>query len=89
MLSLGEIHAAMTKLNGWSLEDGAIVKGFSFENFKESLNFVNKVGEVAERMEHHPDIVIQFDTVRLSLVTHSENGVTNKDFALAEEIDKL
>ena len=89
MLSLQEINALMSRLNEWSLEDGAIVKSFGFANFKDGLEFVNKVGEVAEKMNHHPDIVLSYNWVRVSLTTHSERGLTGKDFEAAEEIDKV
>lgn len=89
MLTLAEISEAMEDLQDWSLESNSISKIFSFENFKESLEFVNKVGEVAERLDHHPDILINFNQVRLVSTTHFENGLSRKDFELAREIDKL
>ena len=89
MLTLGEINEAMSDLNDWSLETNAIVKIFSFNNFKEALEFVDKVGEVAEKLEHHPDIMINENQVRLMLTTHSVSSLTRKDFELAREIDKL
>jgi len=89
MLTLAIVQERMAKLNNWALEGETIVKDFSFGNFKESLEFVNKVGEIAERNNHHPDIVISYSTVRLSLTTHSEKGLTSKDFEVAEEIDKI
>ncbi|MFH1290752.1 MAG: 4a-hydroxytetrahydrobiopterin dehydratase [Nanoarchaeota archaeon] len=89
MLTLGEINEAMSDLDDWSLETSSIVKTFSFSNFKEALEFVNKVGEVAEKIEHHPDVMINFNQVRLSLMTHSENSLTRKDFKLAKEVDKI
>lgn len=89
MLTLGEISSAMSDLNDWSLEADAIVKTFSFGNFKEALEFVNKIGEKAEALEHHPDIMLNYNQVKLSLTTHLEHGLTRKDFELAKEIDKL
>ena len=75
MLTLGEISNYMTTLIGWSLEGGSITKSFMFSNFKEALNFVNSVGEIAEKHNHHPDILINYNEVRLSLTTHSESGL--------------
>lgn len=89
MLTLGEINHAMSGLKEWSLESSSITKTFSFSNFKESLEFVNKIGELAEKHSHHPDMLISYDQVRLSLTTHSEKGLTKKDFELAKEIDLL
>ena len=67
----------------------SIVKDYSFVGFVRALDFVNKVGEIAERHGHHPDILLSGNKVRLSLTTHSEKGLTSKDFEVAEEIDKL
>ena len=84
-----EITSAMESLSGWSFEENQIVKTFSFEDFKKSLDFVNKVGELAEKHEHHPDILINYNKVRLSLTTHSAKALTETDFDLAKEIDNL
>jgi 4a-hydroxytetrahydrobiopterin dehydratase len=89
MLTLGEISEAMEGLQDWSLESDSINKVFSFNNFRESVDFVNKVGEVAEKLNHHPDILINFNQVKLVLTTHDEHGLSRKDFELAREIDKL
>jgi 4a-hydroxytetrahydrobiopterin dehydratase len=89
MLTLAEINQEMSSLEGWSLEGSSISKSFEFTNFKESLDFVNKVGEIAEKAQHHPDILINYNQVRLSLSTHSEGGLTRKDFSLAKEIDMI
>lgn len=88
-MNLGEITKNLSKLKNWSLNGQEIEKNFEFNTFKESLAFVNKVGELAEKHEHHPDIIISYNFVRLTLTTHSAKTLTQKDFALAEEIDKL
>ena len=89
MLSLKEIQDEMQELRDWFIESSSITKDFSFKDFKESLNFVNKVGEIAEKHDHHPDIMINYNLVRLSLTTHSEKGLTKKDFDVAKEVDKI
>jgi 4a-hydroxytetrahydrobiopterin dehydratase len=89
MLTLSEINEAMSGLNDWSLELNSLSKIFSFGDFKAALEFVNKVGEIAEGLGHHPDITLNYDQVRLSLTTHAEGGLTKKDFEVAREIDKL
>lgn len=67
-----------------------IIKNFEFKNFSEALDFINKVGELAEQANHHPDIFLyDYKKVRLTLTTHSEGGVTQKDRELARQIDKL
>lgn len=89
MLTLKEIQEQMKELKDWSLDFSSISKDFIFKDFKESLEFVNKVGELAEKMQHHPDIMINYNIVRLSLTTHSEKGLSKLDFEVAREIDKI
>ena len=86
---LVEIQKRMGKLGNWSLEGDSIVKDWVFRNFKESMEFVNKIAELAEKHNHHPAIIINYNNVRLSLTTHYAKGLTEKDFELAEEIDKI
>lgn len=89
MMPLGLIAENLKKLNNWSLEMNSIAREFTFKDFKEALEFVNKVGEIAEERQHHPDILLTYGKVRISSTTHSEGGLTSKDFELAQEIDKL
>lgn len=89
MLNLGQISSEMEGLRDWSLESDSINKVVSFASFKEAMEFVNKVGDVAEKFNHHPDILISFTQVRLQLTTHDEHGLTRKDFEVAREIDKI
>jgi 4a-hydroxytetrahydrobiopterin dehydratase len=89
MLSLVDIQKKLGNLNGWALEENDIVRDFSFNDFKSALYFVNKVGELAELERHHPDIIINYNKVRLVLSTHEEHGLTEKDFLLAEKIDGI
>jgi len=76
-------------LPGWQIESGELVRTFQFEDFRAALHFVNRVGELAEEAGHHPDIDIRYNHVRLSLVTHSAGGLTEKDFALAGQAQTL
>ncbi len=89
MLTLEDIKEKMGKLKDWAIENKSIVKDYTFPDFKFSIDFVNKVSEIAEKNNHHPTIIIDYNMVRLSLTTHSENSLTEKDFSLAEEIDKI
>jgi 4a-hydroxytetrahydrobiopterin dehydratase len=74
----------------WRLERGEIIRDLKFDNFARALEFVNRVGALAESLDHHPDILIHgWNKVRLSLMTHSANGLTEKDFELAARIDSL
>jgi len=67
----------------------ALVKEFDCGDFKGSVAFLNQVLPLAEAADHHPDVTISWKTVTVTLSTHSEGGVTDKDFALAEQIDGL
>jgi 4a-hydroxytetrahydrobiopterin dehydratase len=66
-----------------------ITRSFRFKNFSDAMRFVNKVARLAERANHHPDIMIRYDKVRLALTTHDEGGLTEKDFKLACQINRL
>lgn len=89
MMPLFEIEKRMSGLRNWALEVDSIVKDKVFRNFKEAMEFVNKVAEIAEKHNHHPAILVNYNNVRLALTTHSAKGLTSKDFEVAEEIDKL
>ncbi|HET7580986.1 MAG TPA: 4a-hydroxytetrahydrobiopterin dehydratase [Bacillales bacterium] len=84
-----EIAEKLEQVQGWAYADGQLKKTYELDDFKASLVFVNKVGELAENADHHPDILIQYNKVSLSLVSHDEGGITGKDFNLAGEIEKL
>ena len=90
-LTLQQINEELKGLNEWefSYSDNSIVKKFQFKDFKESMEFVNKVAELAEEIEHHPDILINYNIVKIILTTHNEDGITNKDIKLAKEINSL
>jgi len=76
--------------SAWRREGTAIARELQLADFKEALAFVDKVGELAERANHHPDILIHsYNRVRLTLSTHSAGGVTEADLNLAAEIDRL
>ncbi|MEX0999117.1 MAG: 4a-hydroxytetrahydrobiopterin dehydratase [Thermodesulfobacteriota bacterium] len=88
LLSENEINEGLFGLEGWGQEGNQIVKQFKFKNFVESMGFVTKVAILAERVDHHPDILIEYSKVTITLSTHSEGGLTEKDFNLASEIQK-
>ena len=74
----------------WKTENNKWVKEFVFQNFVEAIEFVNKIVPLAEKADHHPDILIHsYKKVRIELFTHSEGKITDKDYKLANEIDKL
>ena len=84
-----EIEAKLDELDGWSHEGDAIVKEFDHGDFKGSVDFVNRITPEAEEMNHHPDLEISWATVKVTLTTHSEGGLTEGDFELARKIDAL
>lgn len=88
LLSEVEIKQKIEDLEGWHTENNEIRKTFKFRNFIESIGFVNKVAILAEKADHHPDITILYSKVDIALSTHSEGGITIKDFNLAKEIEK-
>jgi 4a-hydroxytetrahydrobiopterin dehydratase len=84
-----ETQSRLAGLPGWKIEAGELVKTFEFKDFTASLHFVNKVGELAEQADHHPDIDIRYNRVRVALTTHDEGGLTQKDFDLASQTQKI
>ena len=88
-LSDEEVQARLNALPDWQIERGELVKTFAFKDFLASLNFVNRVGELAEAAGHHPDIDIRYNRVRLALVTHDAGGLTARDFDLAHKAEGL
>ena len=69
------------------LEEHHLQKTFLFKNFRQALEFTNRIGEIAEAANHHPDIFLTWGKVRVTIYTHSVDGLTEKDFALAERIE--
>lgn len=88
-LGNSEIEARLAEHPGWERSGSAIRKSFGRSDFVGSVNFVQSLVEPAEAMNHHPDLEISWDTVTVSLSTHSEGGVTAADFELAAKIDAL
>ena len=89
LMKAAEAKERLKKVPEWELEKKHIERTFEFDEFSESIDFVNSVAEVAEEEEHHPDIDIRFNKVRLILSTHNKGGLTDLDFNLAERIDTL
>lgn len=88
-LSADEVTAGLGQLDNWASDGDAIKRRYSFENFAESLAFVNKVGEIAEAMDHHPDITFGWGYAEIATTTHDRGGVTDVDLALAGKIEEL
>ncbi len=83
-----QVRRRLDELDGWTYDGKDLVRLYVWRSFLEAIDFVNRVAQLAESANHHPNIDVRYDSVRLTLHTHSENGVTDKDFALAKEIDR-
>jgi 4a-hydroxytetrahydrobiopterin dehydratase len=88
-LSKIEIHEKLKEMRGWTHVGKSIQKRYTLKSFVPAIGLVNKIAELAENEQHHPDFTINYNVVGISLSTHSEGGVTQKDFNLAQQIDKL
>ena len=91
---LSEIHKYLKKVDGWDVKSDDektyyLIKQFKFKNFLESQNFINKVGEVSDTENHHPDITFGWGYAKVKIHTHAINGLAESDFILAAKIDKL
>jgi 4a-hydroxytetrahydrobiopterin dehydratase len=87
-LTTEAVQVALKKLPGWNLKDEGIYKQYTWPSFPDAIKFVNQVADLAEQADHHPDILINYRRVTLTLSTHSEGGITQKDFDLAAQIDR-
>jgi 4a-hydroxytetrahydrobiopterin dehydratase len=88
-LTPDQVTAELATTKGWEVTDGALTRTVTGKDFRDSLLLVNAVGFLAERAGHHPDVLIEWNKVTLTLVTHSEGGLTSADFALAREVSEL
>lgn len=84
-----QIATALNSLDGWAVEDGNLCKTFAFERYPDGPAFAVKVGEVAEELNHHPDIHIGYRKVRIAVHTHDVGGLSPYDFELARRVDAL
>ena len=89
LLSDAEVEEKLAGLSGWERKGPAIEKIFERGDFVGSVRFVERLVEPAEAMNHHPDLAISWDTVTVTISTHSEGGLTGADFELAAKIDAL
>ena len=89
LLEDSEIEAKLAALQGWERSGEAIVKAFKRDDFVGSVKFVDALAAPAEAMGHHPDLEISWDTVTVTISTHSEGGLTAADFELAKKVEAL
>ena len=89
VLTADEIKLALQNLPGWVATGGAIERAFQFDNFAQAMKFVNKIADAAEAANHHPDILINYNKVKLTLVSHDSGGVTQRDVRMAGTINEI
>ena len=88
LLTEKEISSELTNLDGWEKNGEQIERTFVLRDFIDSIGFVNKIAILSEKADHHPDILIRWNKVSITLSTHSEGGITEKDINLAREIEQ-
>jgi len=90
---ISEIHKYQKKVDGWDVKKNDNIyfleKNFIFKNFINSHNFINKIGEISEKENHHPDISFGWGYARISITTHAIEGLSENDFILAAKIDQI
>jgi 4a-hydroxytetrahydrobiopterin dehydratase len=84
-----EARARLGEIPGWDVGDKSLVRKLALPSFPDAIAFVVKLAFVAEAADHHPDVLINYRRVTLTLWTHTEGGITEKDFALAQQLNKL
>lgn len=87
-LSDDETQDLLKREPAWKLEDGRLVRDWKFSDFVAAMEFVNRVAAMAEAADHHPDIDIRYNQVRLGLVSHDAGGITDRDARMAAKISK-
>ena len=89
VLTPKQIKASFNTITNWSQRSKTIDRTYMFDGFMNSLAFVDRIGRGAQKINHYPEIDIKFDQVTLTLTTHAEGGITEKDFALARQCDEV
>ncbi len=89
VLSEAEVQQALRQLPGWKRNGNAIDRMFQFDTFVNAMEFVNHIAEAAEAVNHHPDILISYNKVTLSLLSHDSGGVTSRDVKMAARINEI
>ena len=84
-----KIEALLSDFSEWTLNGDTLQRTFNFDNFVGSMGFVNRVADLAEELQHHPDIMIRYNKVTLSLTTHDAGGLTELDFNFARSADAI
>ncbi len=88
-LGSAEIDAYLTQVPGWEHKDGAISKSFSFKNYADTIGFANSVAWIAQREDHHPQMLVDYDRCKIAYSTHCVGGISENDFICAAKIEAL
>lgn len=83
------IERLLSEIDGWNIVEGAIVKTYRFADYSETLAFVNATAWISHRQDHHPDLLVGYDTCRVQYRTHAAGGLTENDFICAAQVDAL
>lgn len=89
LLTPGQVEGELASMSGWTIEAGELMKEFRFGSYLEGATFVARLAEKAEAMNHHPDLLLRWRKVKMNVSTHSAGGLTELDFSLAREADRL
>ena len=89
LLSKSEVREKLKEVKGWKLKGSKIERVYKFKKFMDGIAFVNKLAELAEKEEHHPDMQIVWTTVKVGLTTHDAGGITNYDISMAKKINEI
>ena len=89
LVQADELQSALASLPGWSVADDALQKEYKFKTFAAAIAFINRVAEIARAARHHPEIWNSYNRVRLTLTTHDEGGISDKDVAFARSVEGL
>jgi len=86
---IDELESQLKKCPEWEAGEGEISRVIEFESYMEGIDFVNTVAEIAEESQHHPELIVGYNAVTVSLTTHDEGGVTDLDIEMAQRVDNL
>ncbi len=88
-LSEAEVIERLPSAKGWDRHGDMLVRTWQFPSFRRAMEFVNQVAGLLEKSDHHPDVIVQYRTVRIEMSTHDVGGLTERDFALVAEINEV
>ncbi len=89
MFTAEQIQEKLKDYRGWGYVNGTIQKTYSFVDFMKAVEFLNQISVIAESEQHHPDVMIKYSKVTVSYITHDKDGITDKDFQMANKTDQL